>query len=129
MRETELVKRSIVMAARIGVHLFRNNSGVAYMGNATTLKDGSVLIKNPRRVKFGVASPGGSDTIGWRPITIRPEHVGRTIAQFTAVEFKSETGRVTTEQKAFLGIVNQCGGFGIIAMSEEALIGMLSEFV
>lgn len=111
MSEVTVMREIMVLAGRIGLRLFRNNCG-------TYEKDGNWI-------KYGLANPGGADLIGWRPLTITQEMVGQTVAQFTAVEVKSKTGRVTKEQQAFLDIVNQQGGKGIVARNpQEALTAL-----
>lgn len=75
--------------------LWRNNSG-AYM------KDGFF-------VRYGVASPGGSDLIGFTP--------RNGIAVFTAIEVKTRTGKPTPEQQNFLNVIRRAGGIAGIARS------------
>ncbi len=86
--------------------LWRNNSG-AYM------KDGFF-------VRYGVASPGGSDLIGFTPID------GRAI--FTAIEVKTKTGRVTPEQQNFIDVIRRAGGIAGIARSPEEARGIIRGF-
>jgi len=93
--------------------LWRNNSG--------KLPD----PKTGRWVQFGVASPGGSDLIGYRQVVIGPEHVGRTMAVFTAVEVKTATGRATKEQTAFVEHVKQAGGIAGVVRSVDDARGLL----
>ena len=76
-------------------------------------------------MQFGVASPGGSDLIGYRQMVIGPEHVGRTMAVFTAVEVKSATGRATAEQRAFIQHVKQAGGIAGVVRSVDEARGLL----
>ena len=100
--------------------LFRNNCGTAWTGDVTTLKDGSVLIRNPRILHAGLCA-GSSDLIGWRSLTITPEMVGQTVAVFAALEVKSKTGRATAGQKNFCQRVTEAGGFaGIVKSPDEA---------
>ena len=69
-----------------------------------------------RLVTFGLAR-GSADLIGWRTITIGPEHVGQRIAVFTSIEVKTPTGRVTPQQHAWLSVVLAAGGIAGIARS------------
>ena len=69
-----------------------------------------------RLVTFGLAK-GSADLIGWRTITIGPEHVGQRIAVFTSIEVKTPTGRVRPEQQAWCQAVLAAGGFSGIARS------------
>lgn len=69
-----------------------------------------------RLVTFGLAR-GSADLIGWRTITIGPEHIGQRIAVFTSIEVKTPTGRVRPDQTAWLGAVHAAGGIAGIARS------------
>lgn len=99
--------------------LFRNNIGQAYQGKATRLRDGSVMIRNPQVVKYGVGGPGGSDTIGWQSVIVTPDMVGQRVAIFSAVEVKHGRGKPTELQIAFIDTVLRHGGRAGIAYSED----------
>ena len=86
------------------VRLFRNQVG--------SLPD----PRTGRLVTFGLAR-GSADLIGWRTITVTPEMVGTRLAVFTSIEVKTPTGRVGSEQQAWLACVQQCGGIAGIARS------------
>ena len=70
-------------------------------------------------MRYDIANPGGSDLIGYVPVTITPEHVGRTLAVFVAIEAKSEIGPLRPEQRKFLHVVNAHGGIVCVARSES----------
>jgi hypothetical protein len=91
--------------SRAGVVAFRNNIG-AYMDP-----------KTGRPVQYGVCNPGGSDLIGWTPVCITPDMVGKTVAVFTAVEVKTPKGKPTEHQLNFITQVLRAGGFAGIARS------------
>lgn len=101
MRETPYMARIQVEAARAGVVLYRNNVGAA--------KDGA-----GRLVRYGLCV-GSSDLIGWRPLTITPDMVGATFAQFVAVETKGARTRITPAQERFIDVVRAGGGFARVA--------------
>lgn len=109
--ETTLLKNIQVALSDIGSRVFRNNVGVAdYDGH---------------KVVYGLA-PGSSDLIGWTPVDITPEMVGRTLAVFTAIEVKTTRGRVSEAQDKFLKRVERDGGFAVLARSEtEAVQGVI----
>lgn len=122
MKESAVLHRVMLALTSIGCRLGRNNTGQAWMGNATELKDGTVLIHNPRRVRFGVFGNGGADLIGWTPYTVKPSDVGREIPVFSAVEVKQPGGRVSMEQQSFLSAVEAAGGVSVVAYEAEAAV-------
>jgi hypothetical protein len=103
-------------ASKVGARIFRNNVGTAWRGDVTRLKDGSILIRRPMIVHFGLAT-GSADLIGWAPYVCQPTDVGRTMAVFLSVEAKAAKGRMRAEQQAWLTAVKAAGGIGIVARS------------
>ena len=89
------------------MRLWRNNSG--------SLPD----PRTGRYVQFGVGSPGGSDLIGYRRVTVTPEMVGQDVAVFAAVEVKTARGRVRPEQQQFVDHIRGAGGIAGIARSVD----------
>jgi hypothetical protein len=61
--------------------------------------------------------PGSGDLIGWRTVTITPDMVGQSIAQFLSIEVKTPTGRVRPDQVNWAEQINAAGGLAIIARS------------
>lgn len=111
MSEASLYKPLIALASELGARLLRNNTG--------KLPD-----RNGRWVKFGLGV-GSSDLIGFKPVTVTADMVGRKVAIFTAVECKTRTGRVTAEQSAFIAMVQRFGGIAGIARTEQDLRDLL----
>ena len=70
-----------------------------------------------RLVKFGLCK-GSSDLIGFKTITITPDMVGQNIAVFSAIEVKDK-GKATSDQKKFINIIKNAGGFAGIARDIE----------
>ena len=70
-------------------------------------------------MQFGVGSPGGSDLIGYRKVTITPEMVGMEVPVFAAIEVKTARGRATEHQKAFIEHIRNAGGIAGIARSVD----------
>lgn len=97
--------------------LFRNNRG-----KFRTL-DGN------RVVSAGLSADGSSDEIGWTPITITQEMVGKTVAVFTAAEIKrdeiayrewlSSGAKTARDQRKFIRIVNEQHGIAFCTFSED----------
>jgi len=115
LSETQIQQQIRLTCSQGAARLWRNNSG--------KLPD----PKTGRWVQFGVASPGGSDLIGYRQVVVGPAHDGQTMAVFAAVEVKTATGRATQEQRAFVEHVQQAGGIaGVVRSVDEAraLLGL-----
>lgn len=112
MNEEQVAQRVLLEAGRLGVILWRNNSG------AFTDKD------TGRVIRFGLANDSAQanaqfkspDYVGFTPTLIVPAHVGRTLPVFTAIETKRE-GWTHPEndrdraQEAFLRFVQSHGGY------------------
>lgn len=115
-QETELQQRiRLAVGALPGFRVWRNNSG--------KLPD----PRTGRWVQFGVASPGGSDLIGYRTIEITSDMVGARVAVFTAFEIKTATGRATPEQRRFLEHIRNAGGIADIVRSDAEALRMATE--
>jgi hypothetical protein len=107
-QETTIQQRiRLALGTLPDVRLWRNNSG--------KLPD----PRTGRWVQFGVASPGGSDLIGYRSITITPDMVGQKVAVFAAIEVKTATGKATPAQQHFIDHIRQAGGIAAIIRSAE----------
>ena len=84
---SEAYQQSLVRleAHSVGLNLFRNN-------------DGSLLDTRGVPVRYGLANESkeqneavkSADLIGIHPVTIGPQHMGRTIGQFISIEMKHE---------------------------------------
>lgn len=110
--ESTVQKQIMLAVSEQGCRIFRNNCG------AYKTEDG-------RFVRYGVASPGGSDLIGWTSITITKEMIGTKVAIFTAIEVKSARGRASADQKHFINTVLDAGGISGIARSPQDAIDLL----
>jgi hypothetical protein len=122
MNETNLMHS--IMLANHGCRLFRNNVGTAWTGSPLIKQpDGSVTLRNARPLHAGLCK-GSSDLIGFKPVTITPEMVGRTVAVFTAIEVKTPKGKPTPEQLHFLKRVKELGGIAGIARSVDDVLAI-----
>lgn len=113
MNESNIQKLIQLEASSLGVLTFRNNIG------AYTTPQGY-------RIKYGVGGTGGSDLIGIVPLVIRPEHVGRTLGVFAAIEVKTPLGRATPSQENFIHQVKQNGGIAAICRSPAELRDLIN---
>jgi len=99
------------IGSRADCRLFRNHVG-------------RVQDAHGRWHTFGLC-PGSADLIGWRAVTITPEHVGQTLAVFLSIEVKTPTGKPRPEQLRWLKAVQAHGGIGMVARSvAEAEAGL-----
>ena len=105
MSEQELQQRIRLQLGSSPVRLWRNNVGA--------LRD-----ERGRLVTYGLCK-GSSDLIGLRQVLIGPEHLGQTLAVFSAIEVKSPKGRLREEQRSFLELVERFGGYSGVATSVE----------
>jgi hypothetical protein len=111
--EHEIQQRIRLACGRGPVRLWRNNTG-------------ALVDQQGRFVRFGLCK-GSSDLIGLRSVVVTPELVGQRIAQFVALEIKTDCGTVSPEQRAFLQLVQQLGGLGAVCRSIEqaqAVLGL-----
>jgi hypothetical protein len=103
--EQELQQRIRLQLGSSPVRLWRNNVGA--------LRD-----ERGRLVTYGLCK-GSSDLIGLRQVLIGPEHLGQTLAVFSAIEVKAPKGRLREEQRSFLELVERFGGYSGVATSVE----------
>lgn len=102
MRETPLMQEiRAALNVQPGVRLWRNNCGMLRAPNGTP-------------VRFGLAV-GSCDLVG----VLAP--MGRLIC----FEVKTATGRVSKEQKAWLRVVHEHGGFACVVRSVEDALAAL----
>lgn len=108
--------------------VFRNNTGMGWQGKSKQTPQGDRLIVDPRPLHAGLCT-GSSDLIGWTPIKITPEMVGKTIGVFTAIEVKKPGGRISKPQLNFIRRVNEDGGIAGIATSENEAINLIQNII
>jgi len=117
--ENNITKKIMLTMSRLGSRLFRVNTGRAYAGRAKRIAGSrDYVIFQARHITMGLTT-GGSDLIGWTPIEITQEMVGKTVAVFSAVEVKTPKRKATQKQLQFIERVTQAGGFACVAYSEK----------
>lgn len=118
MREGELIRRILLQASEQGVRLFRNNTGVGWVGTVLTKTPGLIVLKDYRPMHAGLVV-GGSDLVGWTPVEMDRSHIGSTCAIFTAIEAKTGRLKPTHEQESFLAAVERAGGIAKVVREGE----------
>lgn len=128
MTETDLMRRLQKFASSIGARLFRQNTGMAWVGvvehgpRTVRLSVSDIVIRNARPFHAGVK--GMADLGGWVPVEVTADMVGSTVAIYAQVEVK-ENGRPSKEQYAWVDAVNKAGGRAGIARSESDVSDIL----
>ena len=124
--------QSLVMMAtsQVGATVFRCNTGNGVAGakmfrveksGPVVLQPGDWVVRHGSRIQYGLTQ-GGSDIIGWLPVKITLDMVGRTLAVFLSLEVKTEKGRTTPEQINFIQQVRRAGGLaGVVRSPDEAI--------
>lgn len=131
MSGTDLTNELRKRASELGARLFRQNSGMAWVGKVERGFPGKRVVLGPNDVVIRNARPfhagfdGLSDLGGWSPITITADMVGATFAQYAQVEVKFGKDRATKDQLAWIDAVNAAGGRAGIARNEKDLSEIL----
>jgi hypothetical protein len=128
MAESKIQREIQLAAPKLGARLFRNNVALGWVGKSTrfkkveqiTVRPGDVVVRCARPLHAGLCV-GSSDLIGWVPITITAEMVGRTVAVFSGVEVKTTDTHATEDQSAFIDVICKAGGIGLVARSVSDL--------
>jgi len=107
--EAAIMRAIQIEASKQGCRLFRNNCGQA-------------ITKSGNIIRFGLANPGGSDLIGWTPVTITKDMVGKICCVFTAIEVKRPRKKPTQAQADFIEAVKKAGGIALVACSVEEVL-------
>jgi hypothetical protein len=135
--ENLIMKQAQVAMVADGSLLWRNNVGNFFQGKAhypvglretVTLYKGDVVLRHFRVIQCGLAE-GSSDLIGFTPLIVTPEMVGRTVAVFTSPEAKNEVGNTTKQQRAWIEMVNGHGGIAFAFRNEDEARARLAESI
>ncbi len=110
MREGELIRRILLQASERGARLFRNNTGVSWVGEVVSKSPTILVLQNYRPFHSGLCV-GSSDLIGWTP------RDGAAI--FTAIEAKTGRLKPTHEQESFLTAVERAGGIARVVRESD----------
>lgn len=129
MTAEKTVLRQVWLALGPVARLFRVNTGRAWLSaqgpaGVVQLGGGDVIVKQARPIAVGLTAPNGDpvagtpDLLGWTPVVITAEMVGRTIPVMTAIETKASSGgRKREGQINFVGQLQKSGGIAGFASS------------
>ena len=127
--ETDIQGEIMIAASRMGARLLRNQVSLAFASNRHKVlragenyraTGGEALLFDHRKVSTGLGK-GSPDLIGWTPITITPDMVGKTLAVFTGVEAKRPGQKPRPEQQKWIDLIIGQGGISGVATSPEDL--------
>jgi len=114
-KETKLQRRIMLALSSAGCIVFRNETAGAYVGKVIHKAGQQVTLAGATYLPVGLCK-GSSDIIG-----IAPD------GRFLAVEVKTDTGRATKEQHAFIRVVNHAGGIAGIVRSEQDALDLIKQ--
>lgn len=121
--ETNVTRRWQLRNSKFAV-LFRRQVGVFFTRGTAKPKqwvdesgNRMTLLTNSQMVNMGIK--GQYDWDGWHTMVVTPEMVGKKVAVYTAVEFKSEDGRVSAEQRHYGNTVKMAGGIAGVVNDEN----------
>ena len=115
---TEITDGVLLAASRSGARLFRQNTGMGWVGKIVNRTKAAITLKNPRPLHAGLCE-GSSDIIGITPTVITQAMVGQTVGVFTAVEVKAGQDRLSKPQERFLHMIAVLGGLALTARSSK----------
>lgn len=108
-----------IAASKAGAVTFRNNVGGAWSGKKVgKLKNGDIILRNARWIDFGLVK-GSGDTIGWKSVEITSDMVGKVVAQFLSIEYKTQDGKTRPDQVNWHNVVKRSGGLSGFARSDS----------
>lgn len=123
MKEKQLIEA--IHNAYRPAKLFRNDNGTAFAGGKSVrMSGGRILLTGASRISYGLM-PGSADLIGWTPVVITPDMVGKTVAVFTSIEAKTENDKIRDDQIRWYKNIEKAGGRALIVWEH---LGELSEF-
>lgn len=115
--ESNISSRTRLAAVAKRWRLWRNNRGAGKMESGSYVRFG---LANDTKALGDKLKSG--DLIGWRPVIITPDMVGKVIAQFVSVETKAEDWRpppkdtkdeAAAAQYLWADLVNREGGYAV----------------
>lgn len=137
MSSTDHMKSVMLAVSAAGASIFRNNTGVGVVSSSitwikgreqsVTVRPGDAVVRGARVLHAGLFE-GSADLIGWTPIVITADMVGKTVAVFTSIEAKSGTGRLESAQVTWMENVLAAGGLAGVGRDPEAAARLIREF-
>lgn len=131
--EGALLRTLLLCASELGARLFRNQRGVYTIAQ----DDCKSCQRFGRKISTGMAN-GAPDLVGWMPVVVTPDMVGRTVALFVGIEakrpgtelsvhgYRAEPGRLSEDQRRFLTALETAGAVQGVVRSVAELETVLA---
>lgn len=123
--ESNVSSNTRLAAVKKRWRLYRNNRGAGKLENGNFVRWG---LANDSKALGDKLKSG--DLIGWRPVIITPDMLGKVIAQFVSVETKAEDWRPPPKdtkdadaaaQYLWADLVNREGGYAVFITDPSQL--------
>lgn len=127
------MRSALLAVSKAGAVLFRQNVGQGVVGRIEWIRaakrvavgPGDAIVRGARVFRAGLIK-GSSDLIGWTPVVVTQDMVGKTVAIFTGVETKAANGDERTDQENFIKQVTDAGGRAGFAYSAEEAVAIVT---
>lgn len=135
MRDKKLLTDIQSHYSKNGDRIFLQSKGLGWYGKflkppmntSAIITPHDVLIRDARPIRAGMCV-GVTDLVGWTTITVEPEHIGKKLAVFTAIECKEDNLPADPDRKKFIESVKIAGGFAKVIKSVSDLISTVSVY-
>jgi VRR-NUC domain len=121
--ESELYAQILKAVSTGNTRLFRQQSGQFWTGRVLEHSHDRVVLAHPRIVRVGAL--GMSDLGGVTSVIITPDMVGHRVGIDVQIEVKSKSGRISSEQQAYIDVMRQLGSRAGTARSVDEATAIL----
>lgn len=113
MKEANIEREIQIAISKAGGRIFRNARG---------------KYQDPHSgawITYGLGPDGAADEIGWTPVLVTADMVGKTIAVFTSIEVKRPKKTAREDQERWASAVAAAGGISGVATSPEEALDLI----
>jgi ribosomal protein L21 len=110
------------LALKTHKHIYKNPVGQGFVGGKQyrvkesgkiNVEKGDLVVKNPSPIKWGL-EVGSGDLIGFEPVIITQDMVGKTFGRFKSVEIKTKNDKISRQQIIWYFILRLNGCIAIV---------------
>ncbi len=110
-QESNIANCIMLALSPLGARLFKNVRGLF------------LTLDGKRKAAAGLQPNGSSDLIGWTEVIINDKKT----CIFTAIEVKTERGKISTEQQKYIDYISNNGGIAFVARTTDEAIRKLKQ--